>query len=83
MHGKLVIVHFNRAILRWTVRTCGFECVMIFPQEKVLKSNGTCKFTALVRADATTIVVAMMPKKFRDDVQRRFLGGSEEDPNIS
>jgi len=55
---------------------------MIFPQEKVLKSNGTCKFTALVRADATTIVMAMMPKKFQDDVQRRFLGGSEEDPNI-
>jgi len=33
--------------------------------------------------DATTVVVAMMPKKFRDDVQRRFLGVSEEDPNIS
>jgi hypothetical protein len=56
---------------------------MIFPQEKILKGNGSCKFTTLVHPDATTLVVAMMPKKFRDDVQRRFLGGSEEDPNIS
>jgi hypothetical protein len=36
--------------------------------KEILKSQGTSKFTTLISADATTILVAVMPTKFRDDI---------------
>jgi hypothetical protein len=37
-------------------------------EEEILKSHGTSKFTTLVRTYATTVLVAVMPKKFRNDI---------------
>ena len=82
MHGKLVIIHLNHTILRRTVHTGGFEGVMEGSKEEILKSYRTSKFTTLVRAYATTVLVAVMPKKFQDNIKWRFLCGHEEDPDI-
>jgi len=70
-HSELVIVHLYRAILRRTVctGTGGFEGVMKIPKEEILKGNGASKFTTLVHAYAITILMAVMLKEFRDDVQ--------------
>ena len=68
MHGKLVIIRLNHAILRRTVCTDGFKGEMEGSNKEILKSQGTSKFTTLIGADATTILVAVMPKKFRDDI---------------
>ena len=83
LHSKLIIVHLYRTILRRTVHTGGFEGVMKIPKEEILKGNGASKFTTLVCAYATTVLMAVMLKEFRDNVQRRFLCGREEDPCIS
>jgi hypothetical protein len=37
-------------------------------KEEILESHGTSKFTTLIGADTTTILVAVMPKEFRDDI---------------
>ncbi len=52
-------------------------------EEEILKSGTPSKFTTLVGADATAVLVSMLVEEFRHYVERRVFGGSEEDPDIS
>jgi hypothetical protein len=52
-------------------------------EEEILKSGTPSKFTTLVGADATAILVSMVVEEFHHNVERRGFGGREEDPDIS
>jgi len=69
--------------LRRTVGACGFEGVVELSEEEILKSDTPSKFTTLVGADATAVLVPMVVEEFRDYVERWVFGSREEDPDIS
>jgi len=52
-------------------------------EEEILKSDTPSKFTTLVGADATAVLVPMVVEEFHHYVERRVFGGHEEDPDIS
>jgi hypothetical protein len=67
--------HFAR--VRWR------EGVVELSEEEILESDTPSKFTTLVGADATAVLVPMVVEEFRDYVKRWVFGSREEDPDIS
>ena len=55
---------------------------MKFLKDEVLELKGAGKLAALVGTDATAVFVAIVVEELADDIQRRFLGGCEKDPDI-
>jgi hypothetical protein len=51
-------------------------------QDSVLEIVATCKFAALVRANTTAILVAMLSEERAYDVNRRVLARGEENPDV-
>ena len=70
MHGKLVIVIFNGAILRGAVGSREFKGVVELPKNKILEIKQAHKFATLVCTDAATLFMAVAVKEFADNVQR-------------
>ncbi len=56
---------------------------MKFLKDKVLELEGAGKLAAWVGTDATAVFVAVVVEELADNIQRRFLGGREKDPDIS
>jgi hypothetical protein len=61
----------NLSILRRTVGASGFEGVVELSEEEILKSGTPSKFTTLVGADATSVLMSVLVEEFRDYVKRR------------
>ena len=51
--------------------------------EPLTKVPAFRKFTTLVGADATAVLVSMLGEEFCHYVERRVFGGREEDPYVS
>jgi len=69
--------------LRRTVGAGGFKSIVEFSEEEILKSGTPSKFTTLVGADATAVLVSMVVEEFHHFVERRVFGGREEGPDVS
>jgi len=81
--GKLVVINLDSAVLRRTVGAGGFKGVVELSEEEILKSGTPSKFTTLVGADTTTVLMSMLVEEFCYYVERRVFGGREEDPDVS
>ena len=68
---ELIVIDFDRAVLRRTVGTSGLNRISMFPEHSIDERGATSQFAALVGPDTAAIVVAVLRQKSGDDVKRR------------
>ena len=69
-YAETVVVNLDCAVLGGAVRASRFYNVVVIAQNGVLKVEAASQFTALIRADTSSVMVTVLRKEGRDDIDR-------------